>query len=243
MPADHLPRRRPAGLIAGLLPPAVASAESIGDLPEDGLGLFPAEEAALSTAGPRRRAEFTAGRQCARTALARLGLPATPILPGPAGQPQWPSGVTGSLTHSAGYRACAVALATDVAAIGIDAEPDQELPAGLIGAVATSPERAWIARHSVTVPAVSWDRLLFSAKEAASKLWHPLTGQWLGFHDAVIRPAATGTFTVRLPSLGPAPAGPLATHLTGRWLARDGLIITAITWPPAAHPGGQRPAR
>lgn len=241
MPADRLPRARRAGLIAGLLPPAVASAESIGDLPGHGTGLFPAERAALGTAGPRRRAEFAAGRQCARTALARLGVPATPILPGPAGQPQWPMGVTGSLTHCAGYRACAVALAGDVAAIGIDAEPDAALPAGLIDAVATSAERAWIARQSASVPAVCWDRLLFSAKESACKLWYPLTGQWLGFHDTVICPAATGTFTVRPPGPGPDPADVPATRLTGRWLARDGLIITTVTWPPGTHPGWQPP--
>src|SRR5215470_11453752 len=201
------------GLIAGLLPPAVAAAESAGDPPEAGPGLLPAEEAVMRTAGPRRRAEFAAGRLCAREALARLGVPAAPILPGPAGEPRWPEGVTGSITHCAGYRACAVARTTDVTAIGIDAEPDAALPAGLIEKVATGPERAWIRRHAGAAPgagpagagpaAVCWDRLLFSAKEAACKLWYPLTGRWPGLRGAAIALAATGTFTVCLP--GPAP--------------------------------------
>src|SRR5215510_893989 len=202
MPADPSRWPRPAGLIAGLLPPAAAAAESAGDPPDAGPGLFPAEEAVMRTAGPRRRAEFAAGRWCAREALARLGVPAAPILPGPAGEPRWPEGVTGSITHCAGYRACAVARTTDVAAIGIDAEPDAALPAGLIEKVATGPERAWISRHvstaalpSAALPAawapaapppaarhgVCWDRLLFSAKEATCKLWYPLTGHWPGF--------------------------------------------------------------
>ncbi len=60
-PAGRSPCLPPAGLIAGILPATVAAAESIGDLPGAGQGLFPAEEAALRTAGPRRRAEFTAG--------------------------------------------------------------------------------------------------------------------------------------------------------------------------------------
>jgi 4'-phosphopantetheinyl transferase EntD len=262
MPAD--PSRWPqrAGLIADLLPPAVAAVESAGRLPEPGPVLFPVEEAVMHTAGPRRRAEFAAGRLCARAALARLGVPAAPILPGPAGQPRWPAGVTGSITHCAGYRACAVARTTNVAAIGIDAEPDAALPAGLIDMVATGPERAWIRRHAaarpgadmvgaglpdagvpgagprnagvpgVGPPAVCWDRLLFSAKEAACKLWYPLTGQWPGLRAAVIGLATTGTFTVCLTGPGPGAGDRPATQLTGRWLASGGLIVTAIAWTP-----------
>src|SRR6516225_8640665 len=112
----------------------MASAESTGTEPGGARwqpGLFPAEEPAVRTAGPRRRAEFTAGRRCAREALARLGLPAAPVLAGRAGEPRWPAGVTGSITHCAGYRACAVARTADVTALGIDAEPDARLPAGL----------------------------------------------------------------------------------------------------------------
>jgi 4'-phosphopantetheinyl transferase EntD len=229
MSADRSARQRPAGLIADILPPIVAASESMGEAPEAGTGLFPAEQALLRTAGPQRRADFTAGRLCARAALDRLGVPAAPILPGPAGEPQWPAGVTGSITHCTGYRACAVALARDVAGIGIDAEPDHVLPAGLIGAVATSPEQAWIRRLAAAVPAVCWDRLLFSAKEAACKLWYPLTGEWLGMHDVDIRPDAAGGFAVRLHGEVP---GARRTPMIGRWLARDGLIITAITWPP-----------
>jgi enterobactin synthetase component D / holo-[acyl-carrier protein] synthase len=229
MPADRSEHPPPAGLIADVLPPMVTACESMGEAPEAGTGLFPAEQALLRTAGPQRRADFTAGRLCARAALGRLGVPAAPILPGPAGEPRWPAGVTGSITHCPGYRACAVALATDVAAIGIDAEPDQVLPAGLIEAVATGPERAWIRQLAAAAPAVCWDRLLFSAKEAACKLWYPLTGQWLGLHDVVIRPAVAGTFAVRPGGPG---AGTRQSPMTGRWMARDGLIITAITWPP-----------
>ncbi len=177
----------------------------------------------MRSAGPRRRAEFTAGRACARAALAALGLPAAPVLAGRAGEPRWPGGVTGSITHCAGYRACAAARIADVAAIGIDAEPDAGLPAGLIESVAGQAERAWIARHAASDPAVCWDRLLFSAKEAVGKLWYPLTGHWPGFGQFAVFPAAAGTFEAHV-------AG---SRLAGRWLARGGLIVTAVTWPAA----------
>jgi len=235
IPADCSPRPQPAGLIAGILPPMVAAVERIADAPRAG-GLFAAEEAAVRTAGPWRRAEFTAGRLCARAAMALLGAPATAILPGPAGQPQWPKGMTGSITHCAGYQASAVALTTDVAAIGIDAEPDLRLPAGLIEKVTARREQAWIRQCAAVGPAVCWDRLLFSAKESVAKLWYPLTGQWLGFHDVAIRPAITGTFDVCLPPhAGPGPDDRPGSQMTGHWLARDGLIVTAITWTPVTH--------
>jgi 4'-phosphopantetheinyl transferase EntD len=207
-------------VIADLLPPAVAAAESIGPGPAPGPGLFPAEQALVRTAGPRRRAEFTAGRACARAALAGLGLPAAPVLAGRAGEPRWPAGVTGSITHCAGYRACAVARTADLAALGIDAEPDAGLPAGLIESVASGAERAWLARQAAAGPVVCWDRLLFSAKEAVGKLWYPLTGHWPGSGQLAVFPDPAGTFDARV-------AG---TRLAGRWLVRDGLIVTAVTW-------------
>ena len=250
MAAESSSRPGLAGLIGALLPSAVAAAESTGSPASNPTELFPAEEAALRTAGPGRRAEFAAGRSCARAALAMLGVAAGPILVGPAGQPLWPAGVTGSITHCVGYQACAVARTTDLAAIGIDAEPDAALPAGLIERIATGPERAWISRHvstaalpSAALPAaawapaapppaarhgVCWDRLLFSAKEATCKLWYPLTGHWPGFRGVTVMLATTGTFTARLSPLGPAGGDGRVTRMTGRWRASDGLIVTAI---------------
>jgi 4'-phosphopantetheinyl transferase EntD len=233
----------PAGLIGSLLPTRVVAAESAGDAYGAGGGLFPAEKEAVRTAGPGRQADFTAGRLCARAALARLGVPVTPILPGPAGEPQWPAGVTGSITHCAGYRACAVALTTDVTAIGIDAEPGEPLPSGLLEAVAPPPERARIAELSAAVRAVPWDRLLFSAKEAACKLWYPLTGQWPALHDVAASLAAGGTFTVRMRGAGPGARPWPQSRIEGRWVARGGLIVTAITWPSAASAGSPGQAR
>lgn len=207
-------------LLRGLLPATVAVAESTGHTGQACGGLLTAEEASVRTAGPQRRAEFAAGRQCARTALARLGIPAGPLLPGRAGDPQWPAGVTGSITHCCGYRACAVALAAHVGAIGIDAEPDAALPEGLICSIGSGAELAWIRRRTVRWPAVSRDRLLFSAKEAACKLWYPLTGQWPGFRGVVVFPVPDGSFSAHI----------AAASMTGRWAARDGLIVTAVTY-------------
>jgi 4'-phosphopantetheinyl transferase EntD len=150
-------------VIQELLPPAVVAVEAFQDPP--GVALFPAEEAAVARAVAKRRSEFTTVRHCARTALAGLGLPAGPIVPGPRGAPQWPAGIVGSMTHCAGYRAAAVARSREVATLGIDAEPNEPLPDGVLDSVTVAEERTWLAELAARRPEVSWDRLVFSAKE------------------------------------------------------------------------------
>src|SRR5215831_163952 len=204
-------------MIADILPAGVVAAESFG--PSGEWKLYPGEAAAIATAGPGRRAELAAGRAVARAALAGLGAPAGPVLPGRAGQPQWPDGVVGSITHCAGYRACAVTLARDLAAIGIDAEPCLALADGLLEEVAGAAERAWLAELSAASPGVPWGRVLFCAKEAVYKAWYPRTGQRPGLRSMTVQVAAAGTFAAALP-----PAS-----LTGRWLVSGGLIVTAVS--------------
>ena len=213
-------------MISRILPPGTAAAEAFSDVA--GVRLFGAEEAALGGASLRRYAEFSTGRACARAALAQLGLPPVPIPRGPRGEPQWPNGVTGSITHCPGYRACAVALSAEVAALGIDAEPARPLPARVLPAVAIAAERAWLAERMVSAPEVCWDTLLFSAKESAYKAWFPLTGTPLGFADMAVSEPADGRFTVRLLARGSRGARPASSTLEGRWLADRGLIITAV---------------
>ncbi len=229
-------------MIQEILPAGVAAAEAFDDPPD--AALFPAEEAFIARAAAKRRREFATARACARQALAQLGLPPTPIVAGPRGEPQWPAGVVGSITHCAGYRASAVACAQDMLSIGLDAEPDGALPGGVLPRVAADGEQARLAALATARPGVSWDRLLFSAKESAYKAWFPLAHRWLGFLDAAvdIDPAA-GTFSVRLLVDGPLVHGRPLTRFTGRWLARDGLIATAIVLPaqpidPAAPSSG-----
>jgi 4'-phosphopantetheinyl transferase EntD len=220
-------------VIEELLPGEVSAVEVYGDLPE--AVLFPEEEAVIARAVEKRRREFTAARACARAALARLGQPPVAILPGTRGAPQWPPGIVGSMTHCAGYRAAAVARASDMIAIGLDAEPDRSLPDGVLQVIALDEEHAGLRGLQALAcasPAPCWDRLLFSAKESVYKAWFPLTGRWLGFEEAAITfHPADGTFAARLLVPGPTLDGGQLTGFSGRWLARDGLVLTAIAMP------------
>ncbi len=225
-------------MLTEILPAGVAAVEAFGDALDT--ALFPEEEAALGGAVAKRRREFTTARACARTALATLGRPPVPIVPGPHGAPQWPSGVVGSMTHCDGYRAAAVARVQDMLSLGLDAEPDDRLPEGVLDVIATADERAGLCALASAAPAPCWDRLLFSAKESVYKAWFPLTGRWLGFDEATITISpADGTFTARLLIAGPWLAGRRLTGFAGRWLARRGLVLTAIAVPSSAPDPGR----
>ncbi|MFI0467363.1 4'-phosphopantetheinyl transferase [Saccharopolyspora sp. 5N102] len=212
-------------MIEELLPAEVSSAEAFADPP--GVALFPEEEALIARARDKRRREFTTGRWCARQALSRLGVPPAPLLRGERGAPQWPAGILGSITHCAGYRAAVVARAEQVHTVGIDAEPHAPLPDGVLNVVSLEAERADLALLSAARPDTHWDRILFSCKETVYKAWYPITGRWLGFEDARIE-LGTGTFTAHLRKEGAELAGRPLTAFTGRWLVRDGFVVSAI---------------
>ncbi len=215
-------------MIEEILPACVASAEAFADPPD--IRLFAEEAALVAAAVEKRRREFATGRDCARRALAALGLPPVPIPRGERGAPGWPPGIVGSITHCAGYRAAAAAPAAAVHAVGLDAEPDQPLPELVLGTVALPPEQAMLRELAAAGPGPCWDRLLFSAKESVYKAWFPLTGRWLGFSGAAVTISpADGTFEARLLVAGAMAGGRPVDRLAGRWLARDGLILTAVT--------------
>ncbi len=214
-------------MIEEILPSGVVAVEARDD--ETTAKLFPEEELAVGRAIEKRRREFTTARMCARTALEQLGFPAVPIPTGARGEPVWPMGAVGSITHCDRYRACAVALANEVVSLGIDAEPNAPLPEGLLADIARPEELPRLGRLGQELPEVHWDRLLFSAKESVYKAWFPLARRWSGFEDAVVEVEPTaGTFTARLLVSGPRLAdGPLRT-LSGKWTVCEGTILTAV---------------
>lgn len=217
-----------SSLLSAVVPTTVASAELYSD-PDD-LAPLPEEEPLIARSVAKRRNEFVTVRYCARQALGEIGVGPVPILKGEKGEPCWPDGVVGSLTHCEGFRGAVVGRAGDVRSVGIDAEPHGVLPKGVLDAVSLPAERLAIG----ALPGdLHWDRILFCAKEATYKAWFPLTHRWLGFEDAHIAfevdgSGAAGTFTSRILIDPAAEQGPPLEVLRGRWSVRDGLALTAI---------------
>src|ERR1700761_6451911 len=149
-------------LMSAVLPSTadLACAELYSDPP--GLTPMAEEEPLIERSVAKRRNEFVTVRHCARLALGELGVAPVPILKGEKGEPCWPDGVVGSLTHCEGYRGAVVGRIDAVRSVGIDAEPHGVLPDGVLDAVSLGEERPEIA---ALPEGLHWDRILFCAKE------------------------------------------------------------------------------
>ncbi len=220
-------------LVSSVLPITAAEDLAYSEVYSDpsGLAPLPEEEPLIAKSVAKRRNEFITVRHCARIALGQLGVPPVPILKGDKGEPCWPDGVVGSLTHCAGYRGAVVGRSASVRSVGIDAEPHDVLPHGVLDSISLPEERTEIPRKMLA--GLHWDRILFCAKEATYKAWFPLTKRWLGFEDAHITfeadgSGSAGSFVSRILIDGSALAGPPLTALRGRWSVDRGLVLTAI---------------
>lgn len=228
-------------LLDAILPEGVESEECFGEAP--GGFLFREEESVVARAVRQRRLEYATVRSCARACLSKLGYAPTPLLPGVDGAPTWPAGASGSMTHCAGYCAAAVAPAQLFSAIGIDAEPDEPLPEDVLEVVSTPWERTRLAGLGSGGGAPSWDRLLFSAKEALYKAWSSLVGNWLDHQEAqiVLRPDEA-TFTALLSREDLVVDGMPLVRLEGRYARANGLLVTAL-WVTAPGRSAPTPSR
>jgi 4'-phosphopantetheinyl transferase EntD len=127
----------------------------------------------------KRKRELIAGRRAAHLALERAGcIDRRPILKGPRGEPLWPPGWIGAITHCGDYGAAVVAPKASYDGIGLDIEAANRGDARLGELIACPIERRWMGGDPARVTA------LFSAKEAIFKATYPLAGVFLDFRDA-----------------------------------------------------------
>ena len=188
--------------------------------------LLPGESAHLSPrAVEGRLREFTAGRVCARRALQHVGIHGEPVLSAPNRAPIWPTGAVGSITHTKDYCAVAVGPVDRLQAVGIDAERRTVLPANIVPSICLPEEIDWCARRP---DEPWWPAVHFSAKETVYKMWSPIMGTWLDFHDARLSlDVAAGTFeaTILPEKLEQSPGAPAVFR--GRFAVEPDLIRTA----------------
>ena len=210
-----------------LLPPCAISVECWHD--DATAQLFPEERAQLGKAIESRVQEFATSRSLARQALGILGQPHCPIPRGLSGEPLWPHGIVGSITHCTGYRAAAVAGPSRLASMGIDAEVHAPLPPGVVEIVLVPEELAWLSTASNRI---HWDQVLFSAKESIYKAWFPLTRRWLDFDQVVITLAPSrGAFRVRPREAMHCKHEQILNQLSGRFLIHNGIVMTSAVLP------------
>jgi 4'-phosphopantetheinyl transferase EntD len=227
------PPHRAATLIAQLFDCPVVTAEATpSDVDEF---LFPEELAYLQHALPKRRFEFGTARQCARRALAALGVAPTALLPRRDRAPAWPDGIVGSISHTDDYCAVAVALSPPLRSIGLDVEMLQAVESRLIPVILTTREIAVVEAQ----PEARRDALIvlhFSAKEAYYKCQYPVTEQFLHFHDVELvfdtehDASEFGCFIAHRRTPGLA----CVQRLEGKFTFADGKVLCGVELLPSS---------
>ena len=177
--------------------------------------------AELSNAGSKRKAEHLAGRIAAAHALPDHTVPGI----GPSGEPLWPEGVSGSITHS-GTQAMAVAVRYPDALVGIDCEailPDREareIQDGIVDA-----QEAMYLTHSGYPFALALT-LAFSAKESLFKALFPKANTYMGFEWARVTELTEKTITLALSN--PAGGYPEGKRFILIWQNNDTSVFTLL---------------
>ncbi len=187
--------------------------------------LSASEAARLRAMSPRRAAEFARGRDCARMSLEALGLGCSVVEVGESREPVWPSGVLGSITHTAGYTAAISARGEDFVGkgIGIDAERLGALTSQHVPQVISTSEARWVSRQPSPLAAAT---LCFSAKEAYFKAQFPTRGEWVEFHDLHVELVGKGKFRIFSTLVAPCER-PRPTLAEGAFIIEDGLMVVA----------------
>ena len=176
--------------------------------------------AELANAGRKRKAEHLAGRIAAAHALPDHTVPGI----GPSGEPLWPEGISGSITHS-GTQAMAVVVSHPDARVGIDCEailPDREareIQDGIIDAQ----EAMCLTRSGY--PFALALTLTFSAKESLFKALFPQVKTFMDFDCARITRLDERTLTLALTR--PQAEFKENTLFTVHWL-RDGIQVITL---------------
>lgn len=191
--------------------------------------LLPAERVHTERMVPKRLREFTAGRVCARQALTQLGTEAVAIGVGSQREPLWPDGIVGSIAHSNAWAAAAVSAEPAFLGLGLDLEPDEDLPAEVLERVCRPEERAWLEARP------SGDRLrlaraFFSAKEALFKSVFPRARTWLEFEDVRIDLTEDDEAFVASILVPSTSAVPMPPSLRGRVARERDHVWTSVIW-------------
>ena len=212
------------GALKDLFSSSVAIMET-RDAKIDASFLSLAERTYLENVSQNRKREFIAGRFCAHEAMVLANVSPEHIQIGGKGEPIWPSNIVGSITHSHGYAAAAVARKSDIVSLGLDAEIDEPLSSRVLRRISNVQEQEWVENVGGTL-VQNPGKVLFSAKEATYKAWYPITQEWLGFKEVLINFHDQGnTFTVDIQKNGPI------REMHGKYTIRKDVIVTAIEVP------------
>jgi len=198
--------------------------------PKDETALLGGEYLQCASFAEKRRKEFATGRYCAREAFLRLGVPVAPIPIGRQRQPCWPSGVSGSISHTKGLTGAMVAWQHDFSAVGLDIEQRFAVSTKLHDRILTPSEQSWIQGDAEMAT------LVFSVKEAFYKMQFPLTGLFLDFTEVEV---SQDLGSMKVLKVFPA----IGSHRLGHKFWNNHIITWALAYGETGCPTGEISSR
>ncbi|MFH5066854.1 enterobactin synthase subunit EntD [Enterobacter cloacae complex sp. 2024EL-00215] len=176
----------------------------------------------LTHAGRKRKTDHLAGRIAAAHALHALNEHTLPGI-GSGGEPLWPEGISGSITHS-GVQAMAIAVRDQHLLTGIDCEailPEREAKEIKDGVINAQEETCLLQSGYPFGLALT---LTFSAKESVFKALFPHAGVYMGFDCAQVIALDDKSLTLALSrTVGEFNEG---KHFTLAWKRVNGSVFT-----------------
>jgi 4'-phosphopantetheinyl transferase EntD len=157
-------------------------------------------------------------------AMARLDGPLAVPTIGAAGEPVWPVGWVGSISHAEPYSVAVVARANFARSIGVDIEAERPVSQAFAERVCSASELA--ALCAVGPDGQQQAAVIFSVKEAVYKLRFPLSGEAWSLRRAEIRLNEGDFLATFHEAVAPFEQG---FQLEGKW-RRQGGVILAGTW-------------
>ena len=181
------------------------------------------EERYVRGAVLKRREEFSTGRWCAHRALTLVNNDTDCIAVGKGGEPIWPDGINGSISHCPSCCIAAVCDSILYPAIGIDVEVDEPLPPGVLNVISSLRERDTFSLQ-FNGTGIYWDRLLFSVKESLVKAFYSFYGQRIDFSQYRITIDERNFVFHACPVFD---GSQTKIMLTGQWWILGGLIMVS----------------
>lgn len=145
--------------------------------------LHPEEVRALSVrACPKRRLTWSAGRLAAKMVLMQMGITEpSPMLRGSLGEPLWPKGISGSITHCHPWSVAAGVQSGGSLFIGIDLESVNRIQnTDIASVVCGKSELEWLCASKDPRERLC---MIFSAKEALYKSLYPSYRRYIDFKE------------------------------------------------------------
>lgn len=176
----------------------------------------------------QRKLEHHAGRVCAKWAIKALNINNTSntISIGSKGEPIWPRGIIGSITHTQDFACAVVAPASAYIGIGIDSEKcvDEDGCADITNVCLGIKESQLLKNELLTKCQLA--TLMFSTKEAFYKAAYPYVKRFIDFDELEITDIdpLSGQIYMNSDVLDSRSS----FHICGRYVIRDNYVHTSV---------------